>query len=83
MFFSIFAVVNYLLGARQQPIKKTTMARRKSNTGIPGLSFSWKRALGITQAKQRLARETGIPMSRAGVERKIGSMILKALFGKK
>ncbi len=59
------------------------MARRKSNTGIPGLSFSWKRALGITQAKQRVARETGIPMSRAGVERKLGSMILKALFGKK
>ena len=24
------------------------MTRRKSNTGIPGLSFSWKRALGIT-----------------------------------
>ncbi len=59
------------------------MARRKSNTGIPGLSFSWKRALGITQAKQRIARETGIPTSRAGVERKLGSMILKALFGKK
>ena len=35
------------------------MARRKSNTGIPGLSFSWKRALGITQAKQKFARETG------------------------
>ncbi len=36
------------------------MAKRKSNTGIPGLSFSWKRALGITQAKQKFARETGI-----------------------
>lgn len=34
---------------------------RKSNTGIPGLSFSWKRALGITRAKQRIARQTGIP----------------------
>ena len=59
------------------------MARRKSNTGIPGLSFSWKRALGITLAKQSIARKTGIPTSRAGVERKLGSMILKALFGKK
>lgn len=58
------------------------MSRRKSNTGIPGLTFSWKRALGITQAKQKFARETGIPTSRAGVERKIGNMILKALFGK-
>ena len=59
------------------------MTRRKSNTGIPGLSFSWKRALGITQAKQKLAREKCIPTSKAGVERKIGSIILKALFGGK
>ena len=59
------------------------MSGRKTNTGIPGLSFSWKRALGITQAKQKFARETGIPTSRAGVERKIGNMVLKALFGKR
>ena len=58
------------------------MARRKSNTGIPGLSFSWKRALGITQAKQKLARETKIPTSKAGIERKLGSLILNVLFGK-
>ena len=57
------------------------MARR-SNTGIPGLSFSWKRALGITQAKQKFARETGIPTSKAGMERKIGDAILKMLLGK-
>ena len=54
---------------------------RKSNTSIPGLSFSWKRALGITQAKQKFARETGIPTSKAGLERKLGSMILISLFG--
>ncbi len=59
------------------------MSKRKTNTSIPGLSFSWKRALGITQAKQKFARETGIPTSRAGVERKIGNMILNALFGKR
>ena len=57
------------------------MAKR-TNTGIPGLSFSWKRALGVTQTKQKIARETGVPMSKAGVERKIGNIILKALFGK-
>lgn len=56
------------------------MAKR-SNTGIPGLSFSWKRALGITQAKQQFARRTGIPTSKSGVERKIGSALLKWLFG--
>jgi hypothetical protein len=56
---------------------------KKSNTGIPGLSFSWKRALGITQSKQRFSRQTGVPTSKAGIERKIGNIILKILFGKK
>jgi hypothetical protein len=55
----------------------------KNSTPIPGLSFSLKRALGITQAKQKIARETGIPTSKAGLERKIGNIILKSLFGKK
>ena len=50
---------------------------------IPGLSFSWKRALGITQAKQKFARKIGIPTSKAGLERKLCNMILKSLFGKK
>lgn len=58
------------------------MARRKTNTGIPGLSFSWKRALGVTQMKRDIARKTGIPTTKAGVERKIGSAIFKAIFGK-
>lgn len=49
---------------------------------IPGLSFSWKRALGISQAKQQLSRKTGIPMSKAGLERKIGKIIIKSIFGK-
>jgi hypothetical protein len=42
----------------------------------PGLSLSWKRALGITQAKQKIAKKTGIPTSKAGMQRKIGSVIL-------
>jgi hypothetical protein len=42
-----------------------------------------KRAIGITQAKQQLARKTGIPTTKAGLERKIGSVIIKTLFGKK
>lgn len=52
-------------------------------TRIPGLSFSLKRALGISQVKQKIARETGIPTSKAGIERKIGNVIIKTLFGKK
>lgn len=50
---------------------------------IPGLSFSWKRAIGITQAKQKIARKTGIPTTKAGLERKIGNMIIKSIFGEK
>lgn len=50
---------------------------------IPGVSFSLNRALGITQAKQKLARETGIPTSKAGLERKLGKMVLNAIFVKK
>ncbi|MDE5752002.1 MAG: hypothetical protein K2H88_05125 [Duncaniella sp.] len=50
---------------------------------IPGLSFSWKRAVGITAAKQKIARKTGVPLSKQGLERKIGGMLIKALFGKK
>jgi len=46
--------------------------RRGTNTGIPGLSFSWKRALGVTRAKQKVARKTGIPTTRSGRQRKFG-----------
>ena len=47
------------------------MARRKTY----GFSFSWKRALGVTSAKQRIARATGIPTTRAGRQRKVGRMM--------
>lgn len=57
------------------------MARKKI-VRIPGVSFSWKRTLGITQAKQKFARQTGIPTSKAGLERKLGKALLKVLFGK-
>lgn len=43
---------------------------------IPGVTFSWKRALGITKVKQQITKETGIPLSKQGVERKIGRMVL-------
>jgi hypothetical protein len=48
-----------------------------------GFSFSWKRALGITSAKQKIAKQTGIPTSKAGVQRKIGSIILNFFLNKK
>mgnify|MGYP000985360440 CR=1 FL=1 len=49
--------------------------RRRSNTGIPGLSFSWKRALGITSAKRKIAKITGIPTTKSGRQRKLGRMM--------
>ena len=49
------------------------MARKKS-TPIPGLSFSMKRALGITKTKQKISRKTGIPLSKSGSQRKFGKL---------
>jgi hypothetical protein len=51
--------------------------------GKYGFSFSWKRLLGVTSAKQSFARKTGVPTSKAGMERKIGKMMLQLIFGKK
>lgn len=45
----------------------------------PGLSFSWKRAIGLTAARQRLSRSIGIPLSRQGMERKLGRAIFKGV----
>ncbi len=47
-----------------------------------GFSFSWKRALGITSVKQKVARKT-VPTSKIGVECKLGNLILNFLFNKK
>ncbi len=54
----------------------------KDKIKIPGVSFSWKRALGITKVKQRIAKETGIPTTQSGLEKKIGNAILKVMFRK-
>ena len=50
---------------------------------IPGLSFSLKRAVGFTAIKQKVAKATGIPLTKQGLERKVGGAILKSLTGKK
>lgn len=43
-------------------------------SGIPGLSFSWKRALGITKTKQKIAKATGIPTTKQGRQAKLGKL---------
>lgn len=44
-----------------------------------GLSFSWKRLLGVSTAQQRVACATGIPTTRSGLNRKLGAAILRLL----
>lgn len=57
------------------------MGKRRS-TPIPGLSFSLKRALGISRLKVNASRKTGVPTTKGGVERKVGKALLKLLFGR-
>jgi hypothetical protein len=51
--------------------------------GKLGFSFSLNRLLGITSVKQSFARQTSVPTTKGGVEQKLGSFIIKSLFGKK
>lgn len=37
-----------------------------------GFSFSWKRALGISSVRAKLARQIGIPTTRSGMQREVG-----------
>jgi hypothetical protein len=45
----------------------------------PGLSFSWKRAIGLSGMKARISREIGVPLTESGRERKLGRMIIHAV----
>lgn len=47
-----------------------------------GVSFSLKRLLGITGLKSSIAQKTGIPLTKGGIERKIGRGLIRNLFGK-
>ena len=49
------------------------MAKKKKPI-IPGLSFSWKRATGLTSAKRKIAKATGIPTTKSGRRNKIGKI---------
>ena len=50
--------------------------------GNYGFSFSWKRLLGVAGFKNSIARKTGIPTTRGGMERKVGQSLLRMIFGK-
>lgn len=44
--------------------------------------FSWKRAVGISSTKQKIAKTTGIPTTKQGIKRKRNAIIAR-LFGLK
>ena len=44
--------------------------------------FSWKRLLGITNAKRKFAKATGIPTTKQGRKRKAQNILWKSMFGK-
>lgn len=48
---------------------------KKKNTSIPGLSFSPNKALGITNAKRKIAKATGIPTTQSGRRAKAGKLL--------
>jgi hypothetical protein len=49
--------------------------------GKYGLSFSWRRLLGISGLRSSIAHRTGVPTTRGGMERKIGRILWRLLFG--
>lgn len=52
---------------------EVTVTRKKG--GIPGLSFCWKRAIGLSSAKAKLSKELGVPLTRQGRQRKVGGAL--------
>jgi hypothetical protein len=50
--------------------------------GKYGFSFSWNRLLGISGFRNSVARKTGVPTTKGGMERKIGRSLLRMIFGK-
>ena len=46
---------------------------------VRGLSFSLKRAIGVTSIKKSIADKTGIPTTQSGLERKIGRKIIEGI----
>ena len=42
---------------------------------LPGLTFSWKRAVGLTAAKSKISRTIKVPLTRSGRQRKLGKLL--------
>jgi len=44
-----------------------------------GASFSWRRAIGLSQAQARISRQIGVPLSRSGRQQKLGRIAFKLI----
>ena len=66
-----FAITLYICAEKTIEVMKIA--------GIPGTSFSPSRALGIDVIKRQIARATGIPTTKQGLERKVGRIIIKSV----
>ena len=45
------------------------------------ITFSWKRFLGITTLKRKVAKTTHIPTTKMGRHAKVGRWLLRLIFG--
>lgn len=57
------------------------MARRRKAL-IPGLSWSWKRAIGLSGLKTKISRKIGVPLTTGGRQRKIGAAVEKMVLSR-
>ena len=55
------------------------MSESHERRRAPGVSYSWRRAIGLSGFLNGIARRTGVPTSRSGRERKVGQFAIKAL----
>ena len=49
---------------------------------LPGLTFSWKRATGLSALQSKVSRKIGIPLSRNGRAQKVGRAVIGLLLGR-
>lgn len=45
-----------------------------------GVSFSLKRLVGISGIKSSIAKKTGVPLTKGGVERKVARGLIRKVF---
>lgn len=58
--------------ARHRHEAETVIAPKR---GVPGLSFSLSRAFGLSKIKRDASRNVGVPLNRAGRQRKAGAAV--------